>query len=97
MANHAQTVARIVQASGKVYIHWTLVGSGHNFVEEFDSLADARERTRDTLSGEPGRRFLRATLMARYLRQDPTGATPALLVGKAITYDDTLDDIVKVT
>jgi hypothetical protein len=76
-------VRKITRRAGRVYILY----SDKNGVE-FDSAADVRDWVQ-TLgnSSEETKDLLRKLLIALWLRQDPTGATPALIEGKQLKLD----------
>lgn len=90
MAGFTLTVTRIRQVDNKLYVQWS-----DGLENEFSSLADAIAVTRDTLA--ESKNVLRAMGIARYLRLDPTGGNPAVMVGHSITYTDTSNSMVVVT
>lgn len=86
MASLTLTVTNVVHQNGRVYINWS-----DGVQQEFSSLADA-QTIRDNLFSN--RDTLRAIALARYLRIDPDGTNPSLMQGRAITFDDTTNNIV---
>jgi hypothetical protein len=64
---------------------------------EFPSKAEAiRWGQGDDVSGPEAALLLRQLLMSWWLKGDPTGATPSLVVGKTITANLTLANIATV-
>lgn len=90
MASFTLSVTKVLKAGGKVYVQWS-----DGLQQEFDSLADAIARTRDTLA--ESKNVLRAMALARYLRVDPAGANPLLIEGHSVTYTDQNNTMVQVT
>lgn len=90
MASVTLTVTSVRQVGGRVYVRWS---DGHE--QEFRSLAEARG-VRDALA-EEARSLARRFMVARYLRVDPNGTTPALIEGHSITLRDDDNVMVEVT
>lgn len=71
------TCTGVRKSGGKIYIQFGKVE------REFESAAHVKAWVGDTLD----RDTLQAMLIAKWLDADPTGSTPALVIGKTITGD----------
>jgi hypothetical protein len=89
MASFSFTVTKVIKQNGNVYIRWS-----DGSESEFSSLAKAQE-VRDSLSERKS--ILKDMAIARYLRVDPTAATPSLIEGHTITYTDEANSMVNVS
>jgi hypothetical protein len=90
MASVTLTVTDVLSLGGKVYVRWS-----DGVEQEFANLA-AAVAMRDRVA-EEARRLCRDMAIARYLRVDPTAATPSLIEGHSITITDDSNNMVVVT
>ena len=81
------TVSDVRQINGRVYVLWS---NGEE--DEYASLADALDQ-RDALLAS-GATTLKRLAISRYLRIDPTGSNPSILIGHSIRYTDDLNGMV---
>jgi len=81
------TCTGVRRANGKAYVAF----GKHD--REFSSVAEAREFVRETLS----KKVLEALLIAKWLAADPNASNPALIEGRTITGDLTINNVVRVS
>lgn len=74
------SIVSVRQVSGRAYIRWS-----DGVEQEFTSIAQAKAFAHDNIDW---RDVARRMALARYLRVDPTGATPSLIEGHSITLTD---------
>lgn len=85
--NFTLSITKVVKAGGRVHI---VFSDGISL--EFSSLAQAQSYVSDLT-----KEVLRKLALSRYLQVDPTGANPALIEGKSISFTNESNSMVVVS